>query len=318
MQDSHPYVSVVLPTYNRAKILLRAIRSVLDQTFTDFELIVVDDGSIDETPSLIRSIADERMIYIQHSLNSGVSAARNSAIHASRGELIAFQDSDDEWQPQKLALQIERMSASDPHVGVVYAQFCRVDQTSTRLFPKSGELLDGDIHAHLLYRNLISAQLALVKRECFAKAGLFDEELSSLVDWELWLRISRTYHFTYVSQPLARVYFTSNGISSNKKNLAHALDKIIQKHNHDFRSHPEALALHKYEIGVLLCLSGEFERGREYLLQVAKINRGLWRYKLAALVSLMGEAIFIRVYELRNRFQPDWYSEYRQLSQRPD
>jgi len=304
MKNSEPFVSVVLPTYNRAQSLGTAIQSVLEQTFPDFELIVVDDGSQDDTPSLIKRFNDKRLVYIQRSLNSGISAARNSAIHASRGKMIAFQDSDDEWQAQKLERQIERMKACGAEVGVVYAPFLRVDPNSTKVFPRFDELIDGDIHACLLYRNVVSAQVALVKRECFDKIGLFDEELPCLVDWDLWLRISRDYHFAYVTEPLARVYFTSNSASSNRQNLARALERILQKYGREFRSHPKALAYHQYECGVLMCLSGEFERGQKILFQVAKEYPGRRYYWLAATFSLLGEKIFVRGYSLKSRL--DW------------
>jgi glycosyltransferase involved in cell wall biosynthesis len=304
MEYRDPYISVILPTYNREQTLLRAICSVLEQTFENFELIVVDDGSTDETPALIRRITDRRLIYIQHSQNSGVSAARNSAIQTSRGKLLAFQDSDDAWDSQKLERQIEKMRVSDWPLGVVYAPFLRHDPYSIKLYPNPDELADGDIHANLLFKNLVSAQLALVKRECFENSGLFDGDLPCLVDWELWLRISKTYHFAYVNQPLAQVYFTSNSISLDRNNLAHALEMIIQKHRNDFQLYPEALALHQYESGVLLCLSGEFRRGQERLIRVAKDNPGKPYYWLAVSVSLLGETIFRRIYEFRNRFIP--------------
>src|SRR3989344_1865760 len=98
-------VSVVLPTYNRAHTLERAVRSVLNQTHKDFELIVVDDGSTDNTRDIVVSFADGRIRYIKHESNKGVAEARNTGIGASRASLIAFQDSDDEWLPHKLALQ---------------------------------------------------------------------------------------------------------------------------------------------------------------------------------------------------------------------
>jgi glycosyltransferase involved in cell wall biosynthesis len=311
MQDRDPYVSVILPTFNRVRTLPKALESVLNQTFEDFELIIVDDGSIDETPAVISSLSDRRLISIRHASNSGVSAARNSGIKASRGRLIAFQDSDDEWERQKLWLQVEKMEMCDPSVGVVYAPFIRHNRTSTRMFPLPGELLEGDIHTYLLFRNLVSTQVAVVKRECFESAGFFDESLPCLVDWELWLRISRTYQFSYVEQPLAQVYFTSNSISSDKNCLAQALENIIQKHRDDFLSQPEAMAAHQYEIGVLQCLSGEYERGRGNLLQVVKANPDKIYYWLAVLVALLGEKTFRNVYELRNFFVPSGLLGYK-------
>jgi glycosyltransferase involved in cell wall biosynthesis len=309
MQPRNPFVSVILPTYNRAQTLFRAISSVMEQSFRDFELIVVDDGSSDETLALIDSFVDERLIYIRLTHNAGVSAARNHGIRASRGALIAFQDSDDEWLPQKLELQVARMRPSDSLVGVVYAPFVRIKPDSIDVYPKPRELLEGDLQARILYKNLVSAQMALVKRECFGKAGLFDENLPCLVDWELWIRISRAYHFKFVDQPLARVYFTAESISTNEKNLARAMEIIIRKHKTYFKSHPQALALHRYEIGVLLCLSGEFERGRESLLRLAKSNPGKPYFGLTALLSLVGEASFVRIYNWKKRFQQAEFPE---------
>lgn len=120
MDQERPTVSVILPTYNRAHLLERAIQSVLDQTYPDFEIIVVDDASIDNTVNIIKGIINERIRYIRHEKNKGAAAARNTGIKLAKGKYIAFQDSDDEWLRDKLEKQIKIFETVSPEVGVVY------------------------------------------------------------------------------------------------------------------------------------------------------------------------------------------------------
>lgn len=108
---NNPKVSVIIPTYNRAHLIGRAIKSVLNQTYKDFEIIIVDDGSTDKTEEVVKDFKDERVRYIRREKNKGGSAARNTGIKAARGEYIAFQDSDDEWLPEKLEKQMKAFEA---------------------------------------------------------------------------------------------------------------------------------------------------------------------------------------------------------------
>jgi len=119
-------ISIILPTFNRAKIVSRSIRSVLNQTYKEFELIIIDDGSADCTQELISKIKDSRIRYIKHEKNKGAAAARNTGIKAAQYDLIAFQDSDDEWMPEKLEKQIKVMSSLPDDYGVVYSAFWRL------------------------------------------------------------------------------------------------------------------------------------------------------------------------------------------------
>ena len=211
-------ISVILPTNNRSALLRRAVDSVLRQTWADFELIVVDDGSTDRTREVVGGLHDERLRLITNPVRRGASAARNRGIQASVGDTIAFQDSDDEWLPTKLERQMEAYQQLPESYGVVYSGF-QVIYTSgrnkvfptwiTRLaawLPFSKMKLQGDIHFSLLRGNFFTTQSALVRKECFSKVGLFDERLPRLQDWDLWLRISRQYKFKLVRQPLVRVF----------------------------------------------------------------------------------------------------------------
>ena len=131
-----PTVSIIIPTYNRAHLIDRSIQSVLNQTYQDFELIVVDDGSTDNTEDIIRQFQekDKRIKYIKHDKNKGGSAARNTGIKNSRGEYIAFQDSDDEWFPEKLEKQIEIIECTDPKVGIVYSDMFKIYNKNIKYF----------------------------------------------------------------------------------------------------------------------------------------------------------------------------------------
>lgn len=128
MTEKRRTVSVIIPTYNRAHLLGRAIQSVLAQTYEDFEIIVVDDASTDVTEQVVKSFADDRINYIRHQKNKGGSSARNTGIKAAKGEFIAFLDSDDEWVPKKLEKEINRLQTLSNEVGVFYGGFCCVRQ----------------------------------------------------------------------------------------------------------------------------------------------------------------------------------------------
>lgn len=135
MLNEKPTVSVILPTYNRAHLVGRAIQSVLDQMYQDFEIIVVDDGSGDNTEEIINGFTDTRIRYVKHQKNKGGSAARNTGIKLAKGKYIAFQDSDDEWLPDKLEKQMKAFKKASDEVGVVYTGFHRIKDGITYYVP---------------------------------------------------------------------------------------------------------------------------------------------------------------------------------------
>ena len=259
-------VSVILPTYNRARLLRRAVKSVLNQTFEDFELIIVDDGSTDNTESVIRSFNDDRIKYIRHPTRKGASAARNTGIKASRGKYIAFQDSDDEWFPEKLEKQVNAFENARSDVGVVYTGMWRIRKDNSRKYypVKEVERKEGYIHEVLIKRSLdIATVTAMVRRECFDKMGVFDENLLAFEDYDLWLRISKYYPFKCIDEPLVRAFFQEDSITLNVDASVTAMERIILKHWEDFTKYPKALRKHCIWMGNHLILRGELKRGRE-------------------------------------------------------
>ena len=265
-------VSVVIPTYNRAHTIARSIKSVLNQTCQDFEIIIVDDGSTDNTKEVVSSFNDERVRYIRHEENKGEAAARNTGIKVARGEYIASQDSDDEWLPEKLAKQIELFKNTLSKVGVVYTGFWKIENNEKTYIPFSWvNQKEGDIHKELLKGNFIGSPVTLIRRECFKKAGMFDEKLFHLVDWEMWLRVSKYYHFKYIDEPLVAAHYHSENVSANQSAFIQALELILEKYFDEFASDKKLLAKHYIDIGNLLVLNKETQNGRNYLIKAIKL-----------------------------------------------
>lgn len=299
-----PNVSVIIPTYNRAHLLGRAIRSVLNQTYQDFELIIVDDGSSDNTDELVKSFDDIRIRYLKHKKNRGGAAARNTGIKAAKGKYIAFQDSDDEWLPEKLEKQMKVFEDAPPEVGVVYTGFYRLQNGKKTYIPSSKvNPKEGYIFNSLLKGNFVTTQAVLVKRECFDKAGIFDENLPRLQDWELFLRISRHYHFKFINEPLVIAYHQPVSISTNQKALIQALKLILHKHYESFNGDKRILANYYLILGDALCSNGNFLEGKGYLLRSAKVYPLNLKALGAAMVSLLGQGLYHKVSGIYKKLQ---------------
>jgi len=192
-------ISVIIPTYNRSGLLKSAIDSVLSQISRDYELIVVDDGSTDDTIALVRSYG-EALVYIKQE-NRGPSAARNRGIEASRGKLIAFLDSDDRWHSKKLLLQVEAMEREPgyliSHTGEVWYR-----NGELLRHKKKHKKLSGYIFERSLSMCMVSMSTVIARRELFDHIGYFDEALPCCEDYDFWLRASRRYPFLLVDEPL--------------------------------------------------------------------------------------------------------------------
>jgi glycosyltransferase involved in cell wall biosynthesis len=195
-----PLVTCIIPSYNYARFLRGAIDSVLAQTHRDIEVIVVDDGSIDDSCEILRSYGD-RIRWSQQS-NQGVSAARNAGIREARGEFIGFLDSDDAWHPTKIERQLSLMR--DPEVGLVHCWVREVDgEGKTVRFVRAG--MRGWLlveHAQLRTTVLGGGSGAIVRRACLDEVGGFDVNLSMSADWDLWRRVMGKYRVELVEEPL--------------------------------------------------------------------------------------------------------------------
>lgn len=216
---SNEMISVIVPTYNRESQIGRAIRSILRQTYAHYEIIIVDDGSTDRTEEIVHGIRDDRLQYIRLENNHGAAYARNVGIRASKYKYIAFLDSDDEWYPEKLELQMRRMQSDSKEVGLVYCRMSGIQKDGTgRFYTPSYECLpeslEGDMFRFLLWRNVIGTPAMLVRRECLESVGLFRESLSCLEDYELVLRIAEKWKISFVDEVLVEFHETSGSLTS--------------------------------------------------------------------------------------------------------
>ena len=218
-----PLVSVVIPTYNSADFVAQAVQSVLDQTYRHFEIIVVDDGSTDETRLVLHQF-DNRLKYLYQE-NRGPSAARNTGIKAAKGEYISFLDADDLWFPNKLQVQLEFMQ-QHKEIGLAFSDLDEFGHTENEgqrsLLSKfffyadllSQKSLD-DAFKKLLIENFIMTSTTISRRKSFAKAGLFEETLKVVEDREMWLRIAANFQIACIPVIVGKKRVHSTNISQN-------------------------------------------------------------------------------------------------------
>ena len=207
-------ISVIIPAYNAERTILETIASVQQQTFLDFELIVIDDGSTDQTLKLVHSFADERIKTFSYK-NAGVSVARNRGIAHATGEFIAFLDADDLWTPDKLELQLATLQQR-PEAGVVYSWTCNLDEEGGAFHPGESVFFEGDVYANLLVINfLANGSNPLIRRQAIESVGEFDPTLTYGEDWEFYLRLAARWSFVVVSKPQI-LYRQSAGAMSSK------------------------------------------------------------------------------------------------------
>ena len=226
-------VSVIIPSYNREKTIKKAIDSVLNQTWNDLEVIVVDDGSTDNTSQVISEIKDDRLKYV-HQENAGACVARNRGINLASGEIIAFHDSDDLWRVDKLEKEMEALQKSG--ADVVFCKLVRYNPDGSTTYMPS-DCKEGLLNP---IRNLfgIGTQTLLAKREVFTQER-FDEEMPRFQEFELLYRISKRHSIYCVDEGLVDYYVGADSISSNPKKVYNACKLINEKHPELIKEYPE-------------------------------------------------------------------------------
>ncbi|MER3445447.1 MAG: glycosyl transferase [Candidatus Dadabacteria bacterium] len=296
-----PRVSVIIPTYNRAEFLCSAITSVLNQTFQDFEIIVVDDASNDGTYEVVSSFNGNGIKYIRHKINRGGAAARNTGIRASTGEYIAFLDDDDEWMPEKLQMQVDLLQISPPEVGAVYTGYLIIDRVKGEIVDRKTATKRRDLSNELILSNYLGAagSSILLRRGCFEKVGLFDKGLSSSQDYDMWIRIPREFHFDCVEKSLIKYHFHKNRISNNLIALINGREMLLKKYSQFFESHRKSYSLYHLGLGVLYCYTGNIKRGRELLVQAIRLYPFEIRHYFNLFLSLLGADNFKRLKETK-------------------
>lgn len=212
-------VSVIVLTYNRAHMVTETIDSVLNQTFKDFELIVVDNESTDNTEEVIKSFTDERIRYFKHQNNGLIGVNRNYGISKANGEYIAFCDDDDLWMPEKLERQVKLLDL-DKELGLVYSDSYIMDENGNlerHSLRSSSRLLRGNVFDKLFQSNFIPMLTVMIRREVLSKVGGFEPKYIIALDYDLWLRIAEHYLIDFIEEPLAKYRIHSGSVSRNRE-----------------------------------------------------------------------------------------------------
>ena len=237
MYHSSPFVTVVTPTFNRDQLIGRAIKSVMNQTYRNWELIIIDDGSTDNTYNVVQEyIKKDQRIHYFYQNNQGQSVARNNGIFQSKGDLIAFLDSDNYWLPDKLSEQIKYWNQY-PDYDIVYSDGYVIDEHDNRIPRKLPRRFSGNILPQLLQKNFVSNNTALAKKGCFLEMGGFDEELTICEDFDLWLRFATRYRFLYHPHRVFCYSIDGPRLSSNTEKAVAANYRILARF---FENYPQA------------------------------------------------------------------------------
>ena len=278
-----PSVSVVMPALNVASVLVAALESIRAQTFRDFEAIIVDDGSTDDTAAIARRFcATDPRFHLVRQNNRGASAARNAAIAQARGKWIAFLDADDVWLPGKLACQMQLLR-EDPHANFLFTNFYLWDGKCdlSVWFHDHQPLPEGDV-SHKLVFNVSHACAAsmstgLVRRELLNTAGLFDPELALAEDWDLLLRMGeRGLRVRGTREPLARYRRWAGNITNQKLKMAESNVRVLEKNLHATQR-PELRPLYRRSLAFARSRL-ELTRARQLIaVQPATVPAAIWR-----------------------------------------
>jgi len=265
-----PKVSVIIPTYNRAEFLRSAIASALSQIFTDLEIIISDDKSTDNTREVVETFKDERIKYVRNEGNKGPSATRNTAILASKGEYIAFLDDDDEWLPDKLQKQIEVLDKSRPNICGVYSNRLFIDKLSGKILSDNPgtERLKGNLLYQLIIKSPIHTSTAVIKKRCLDEIGLFDETISYMEDYDLWIRLSMYWDFEYIPIPLIKAYVHGQAhLSRNLSGQTAGREKLLERYNDLFKKNRKSWGKLYLCLGAQYCQLKQMKNGRRNIIK---------------------------------------------------
>jgi glycosyltransferase involved in cell wall biosynthesis len=207
-------VSVVIATYNMGRYLPQAVQSVLGQSYANVDVQIVDDGSTDETPSVLKQWDDHPRVRIHSQANAGKARAMNQGVALSGGSFIAFLDADDVWLPEKLSRQMP-LFAGHSEVGVVYSDYERMDGEGAALPKGPTHMHRGRVSGPLLIENFVPYSTGIVRREYFERIGGFDERIRMGLDYDLWLRLSAYCQFDFIPAPTARYRIWAGQMSKN-------------------------------------------------------------------------------------------------------
>lgn len=264
-------MSVIIPAFNRAGTIGRAIASVLAQTFQGFEVIVVDDASTDDLKGALGRFADPRLRMVRNERNAGASASRNRGLSLARGAYVAFLDSDDEWLPAKLEKQLLKLNQAAETVGVVYTGWQWTAQSDGSVIQAIRPSERGNLLAALSRKDIIgSFSTPMIKLELLLNIGGLDPALPARQDWDLWLRLAAVCEFEVVPEVLVKYYVHSESISGSPVRKIEGTEMVIEKHRAHFT--PATLTDHFVTLTILSLLADDKQRIGKYLTAGLRSN----------------------------------------------
>lgn len=228
--NTKPSVSIIMPAYNAEKTISDSIQSVLNQTYTDWELIIINDGSSDSTSSIVGAYPDSRIILLEQQ-NSGVAEARNNGIKHARGNMIAFLDSDDLWLETKLE-KFMSYAATHHFTGLIYSKMRYFNENPEKSLPYAPweAFHESSPYNNLLLVDYIPTLTVMVNKRIFDEVGLFDKNFFGTEDWDMWLRIVKKYPIAFISEELSLYRNHESGISKKFDRQHQQQYKVMQKH----------------------------------------------------------------------------------------
>lgn len=288
-----PRVSVIIPTHNRPDFLPRAIKSVLEQSYKDFEIIVVDDGLKTRAESIVKEINDPRITYIQHDTEKGGAVARNTGIQKSNGKYIAFLDDDDRWIAEKLSIQIAKLDTSNSNVGFCFSavENIFVDRKEITIVPDG--LADYHELALRRFKGFLTVTL-VIKREVFQHIGFFDETLPSHQEIDLIIRITKHFLGIGINQPLVNVRMgASDQVGANFLKKVTGRKILLEKYSIEYQKRPKDLAFHYFYLGLLYRDQFLFAEAKNYFFQAFVKYKNL-KYFLH-LLTMLGDGFVYKI-----------------------
>lgn len=266
-------VSVVIPAYNRESTIKDAVKSILEQTYKNLEVIVVDDGSKDGTADAVKSIDDERVRLIECEKNGGACTARNIGIENAKGEVIAFQDSDDIWHADKLEKSLKCME--EQNADFVFSALKREETIKGKkvqeVIPVFNLNTAEDKLSCILHQNYVSTQTIVAKTKIFDKVR-FDREFPRFQDWDLAIQVIREgYKVYYIEESLVDSIVLGDSISYDGKKAVRAIELLEKKYDKEYKLRPDVYKRFCERAGFLIEMSGN--NGSKYFLKAYRTKR---------------------------------------------
>lgn len=277
-----PKVSVIIPTYQSVRFVRETIESVLTQTYWDYEVIAVDGGSTDGTIEVLNSYSNRIQVIIQN--GKGISNARNIGVLASKGEYIAFVDSDDLWLPHKLEVQVKFLESRPNIIGLIYSDalfFVERDKDKPKYKMRARSFQTrkphrGRILEHLIKGNFIPASTVMIRKSCFEKVGLYDESLWACEDIDMWIRIAECFEIDYHDMVLVKIRWHEDSMTHHKELLFSSQialeNKIAKRMSHLLKEFNSADFYKPYlRLGILHLLKDETENAKQRFRQYLQL-----------------------------------------------